>query len=317
MKRIILAFALLLLLGCIWPWGGGKDELELVPKHANVVVILRPAATFSDSDIAIQNWEDISYSLNRTEETTGINPMNIDRLVLFMKFDSLRPPSGYYGGFIARGGIEKDKILERMAVSNVVTQISYGDHVLYEIYPNGMPLNKSYFSFLDGNTLVGGTRQAVQDSIDTSVGRAESVKSTPKLSQTYDSFDKSSLLIFLMNFPPQLKSDINNSREEQLSPRVLSHVDCVGLSLMKKAKTVNVELFVSAEDAPSASDISNSFDKMLSLMKGLAPSGSTVEAVLKKINVEANGNKVAVTLSSNPDELKKLRDDLYAFQPRQ
>jgi len=318
MKKILLLFALLLLPGCIWPWGGSKDELELVPKSANSVIILRPSAIFNDSDISsFYSQANITDEVGRVEATTGIDETKINRMVLFMKFESTKPSRSSYGGFIVRGAIDKNKILESMKLNNIIANMSYGNQPVYEVSAKQAPQNKSYFYFFDSNTLVGGTREAVQDSIDASSGKTESVKSRQKLSQTYDALDKNSLLIFLLDIPPQLKSDISQSAGNLSNSKAFSRVDCVGLSLAKEGRNININLQAAAEDAPSANDASNAIGDGLSTLKGLAPSGSVFETIINKMNVGAKGDKVTASLTITFDELKSLRDELYPPPPTQ
>ncbi len=313
MRKILLVFAIALLLaGCVLPWGS-KDELEMVPKSANAVVILRLSAMFNDSDLSLQTWQNMSSELKRAEETSGVNPSKIDRLVLFMKVNSLQSTSESYGGFIARGTMDKNNILEKMRVNNVVTEMDYANHNMYEISSNEEPENKSYFSFLDDNTIVGGTRQAVQDSIDTDSGKMESVKSNKQLIQVYDMLDKNSLVMFFMEISPDMKSEMSDSQQTQLNTAALSHVNSTGFSFVKGGKATNFKLLFVAEDDPSASDISDFFTKGLSTLKGLVPAGSTSETVVKKVKVETKGSIVTVSLLSTTDQLKKLQDELQTF----
>jgi hypothetical protein len=316
MKKILLAFALLLLAGCIWPWGGSKDELELVPKSANSVIIIRLSAALNDSDISpYYSQVDLTSELKRVEATTGIDETKIDRVVLFMNFDSTQPSGNSYGGFIIRGTMDKGKILENMNLNNIITNTSYGNQPMYGISSKQAPQNKSYFYFFDSTTLIGGTKEAVQDSIDASNGKIENVKARQKLSQTYDALDKKSLLIFLLDISPNMKNEVNNIAENQSTARAFSHVDCVGLSLSKDGKDVSIKLLVNTEDAVSANDVSIALEDQLYPLKGIAQSGSALESITKKVNIAAKGNVVTVTLPTTVEELKNLQEQTYVSLP--
>jgi hypothetical protein len=313
MKKILLVLALLLLAICVWPWGGSKDALDLVPKSANSVIITRPSPMLNDPDILsfYNSSQTAAYEIKRVEATTGINETKIDRLVLFFNFDSFKRSNDSYGGFILSGSIDKDRVLQSMRLNNEVTEMSYGNHAFYEVYPKQNPGNMSYFSFLDDSTLVGGTKQAVEDSIDVSSGKLESVKARQKLAQTYGALDKQSLLIFLLDVSPNMKREMNNTPGNQSTSRAFSHIDCMGLSFAKDGKDINIKLLVNTEDAVSANDVSNALGDSLYSLNGIAPRGSTLEKIIKKVNIAAKGNIVTMTLQTTFDELKNLQNELY------
>jgi hypothetical protein len=309
MKKIII-IAILLLTGCcaLLPLGGSKDELEFVPKPANLVVILRPSAIFNDPDFpSLDSQYDITSQMNKLEENSGIDLTKLDRFVLFTNSDS----STSYGGFIARGPIKKDDVVENIAVDNIITNTTYGGHVIYEITPKEAG-NGSYLSFLDDNTFVLGSKDAVKDSIDVSSGKLESVKSRQNLSQTYDALDKKSLLILLMDVSPKMKKDIKNLKGIPFNADAMSRMKCAGLSLARGDANVSLEVLVTADDSASASGISNSLGKVISLIKVNAPSGSATESVIERLNVKTKGNTVTVTLPSTFDDLKQMVDELQS-----
>jgi hypothetical protein len=172
----------------------------------------------------------------------------------------------------------------------------------------------TYFSFLDGNTLAGGSENAVKDSIDTSAGKMDSVKKRQNLSQTYDSLDKDSLLILLLDSTPNMRSEMSKSSSGPFNTTALSHMKCMGISLLKQANNINIKMLLTADDAESANDISDGFDNMLSLIKDspLVQSGSTLEKVLKKVKLDTNESAVTVTLSTTYSQLTDLRDEFSA-----
>jgi hypothetical protein len=312
MKKI-LALLALLLVGCIsLPWWGSKDEFEMVPKSANALIILRPSSILNDSDFVSQynSSQEMEYEMGRVEATTGIDPTKIERLVLFFKFDSFTQESEAYGGFVAKGNIESSKVLEKMRANNMITELKYENRVLYEISSKQSPENKTYMSFLDGNILVGGSRKAVEDCIDLSNGKGESVRGRQKLSRAYDKLERKSLFIFLLESSQNMKREMNESNEELFSIKALSRMESLGFSLDKREKTVDFRLFVLAEDAAGANEITKLFEKSLSIAKGFSRSGSTLESVLARIKLESSGNEVSSSLSSDLDELGKLNDEV-------
>ncbi|NYZ79370.1 hypothetical protein H0N99_04450 [Candidatus Micrarchaeota archaeon] len=316
MKKILLVFALLLLAGCLCPYllGGSKDVLELVPKSANVVLIVRPSAILNDSDLSsLYNYGGTAYNKQRIETTTGIDPTKIDRIVLFTEVNSLKSTDNSYGAFIARGTMDKNTVLDKMRVDNYVTQLSYGGQDLYEISSKQSPGDVSYFSFLDSSTLVGGTKEAVEDSIDTNAGKMDSVKTRQNLSQIYDALDKNSLIILLMDIPQQMKREISQSLSSQPNFQALSQIDCIGLSAVKNSKNINIKMLVTADDASSATDVSDAFDKGLSTLKGVAPAGSTIETIANKLSVDAKGVTVTVNLQTTSNELNSLIGELSSL----
>jgi len=312
-KTTIVLFLLLLTAGCIGlPWGGSKDELDFVPKSANALLIIKPSSILNDSDFAsiYNSSEQMTSEMSRVEATTGLNPTKIDRIVMFFTLESFGQESEMYGGFIARGDINKDNILEKMRLNNVVNELSHDSKAMYEIVSKESPQNKTYLSFLDGNTMVGGSKNAVEDSIEVSNGRMESVKSRQKLASLYDKQETNSILIFLMETPQDMKREFNTSSQEIFSIRALSRMDSLAFSLVKKEKTVELKLTLLAEDAAGANEISKLFEKLFSTAKGLSPSGSTLESIIAKTKLEASGSEVSVSLSSTSDELEKVNEEL-------
>jgi len=316
MKKIILVFALLLLAGCVCPYlpGGSKDELELVPSSANVVIIVRPSAILNDSDLSqLYSSNGGTASIQNIQTSTGIDPTKIDRFVLFTQINSLQSTGNSYGGFIARGTIDQNSVLDKMRVDNDVTQLSYGGQTIYEMSSKQSPENITYFSFLDSSTLVGGTKQVVEDSIDTNAGKMDNVLTRQNLSQTYNTFDKNSLVIILMDVPPQLKSDISQSLSSQPDYASLSQIDCLGLSAVKNSGTININTLITADDAASATGVSDALDKGLSTFKGVVPSGSTMQAVANKMDVVSKGATVTVSFSTTANELNSLMNEFSSM----
>jgi hypothetical protein len=313
MKKILLVLALLLIAGCICPYllAGSKDELELVPKTANFVLILRPSAILNDSSLSQLYNSNGQYNIQDIETTTGIDPTQMDRLVLFAQFDSLQSSPESYSGFIAHGTIDQNTVLDKMRVDNDVTQLTYGGQTIYEISPMDAPENVSYFAFLDSSTLVGGTKEAVEDSIDTSAGKMNSVLTLQNMSQTYDSFDKNSLVIVLMYVPTQLKSELSqdlNSEPAFADFTALSEIDCIGLSLVKNGDTMNINTLLTADDTASAGDVSDALSKGLLDFKGsqYVQPGTALASIVNKVDIETKGATVTVDLSTTPDELNSL-----------
>jgi hypothetical protein len=314
MKKITLLLAVLLLAGCcaLLPLGGSKDVLEFVPKSANFVAIARSSAIFNDSDLSTYR-SPYTSQIDTMESHTGIDFTKMDKILLFIDSKIITSPSSSssmpYMGFILRGSINKDQILAKMRVDNTVTNFTYGNNVIYELSPTDNPESKSYFSFLDDSTLIAGSREAVQDSIDVGSGKQDSIKSNQRFSQTYDALDKNSLLILLVEVSPPMKDYINNIKGLPFNTTALSRMDFVGFSLAKQAKNLDIKLLVTAPDTVSANGISNALDKALSFAQGATQSGSALEAFVKKVKVVANGDTVTVTLSSTIDEIKQVQTE--------
>jgi hypothetical protein len=318
MKKITLVLAFLLIAGCcaLLPLGGAKDEIELVPKTANIVVILRPSALINDSDFSsiYDSNGGMTSQITKFEDTSGIDPAKIDRVVFFSSINSFQHADFSYGAFIMRGTMDKDKILTNMRTDNSVTETSYGGQTLYELTPNDTPENKSYYCFLDANTLLGGTKKAVQDSIDTNAGKMNSVKTRQNLSSIYDSFDKNSLAILLMDISSGMKNDISGSIPEQLNATSLSHMNSLGVSVAREASDINFTVMMVAENAHSASDLSTFFGNTASLLKGVVKSGSTEETFLNDLNIKKKGDAVTLSLLTTSYDFQNLRDEMQQPQ---
>jgi hypothetical protein len=323
MKKIILLPILaLLILGCcgILPWFSSKDEFEMIPKTANAVVIIKPSSILNDSDFESLSSSEIDNEIKQAEETTGMDPEKIDRLILFFKLDSLSQQSVTYTGFIAKGAIDKDKVLEKMGQDNTVNELNYDNRVIYEMSPKEMPQNKSYFTFIGGNiltggdVLIGGTKEAVEDSIDVDAGKGESIKSRGNLSKIYDRFDKNSIFIFMIESSQDVKQSMNTGAGP-LNLSALSHTDSLGLSANKAGKSIDFKLMLLADGATGANSISKLLEKSISFAKGLSESGSSLENILTKIKIETTGSEVSVSLSSTVDELRNTYEELGATSP--
>lgn len=312
MRKPILLLLLLLLAGCLTlPWEAQKDELEFVPRAANALIIFRPSSLLNDSDFnSLYNSSDeVQFEVKRVEATTGINPAKLERIVLFFTFDSLKQESEAYGGFIARGEIEKEKVLNSMKLNNIIKETTYNNQVIYEVSSKEAPENKTYFSFLQNNILIGGSRNAVQDAVDVSNGKGESVKARSALKRAYEKLDSKAVFLLLFENTPQIKEELKTSGGMP-SPAPLSGMDSLGFSISKKERNLDFTTILIAQDASSANNISNLIERSISFLKGLSPQDSALEKITKKIRIETRNDEVWVTLSSTLDEIEKLSKEI-------
>ncbi|MEM3555156.1 MAG: DUF3352 domain-containing protein [Candidatus Micrarchaeia archaeon] len=313
--RKLAIVALLLLLGCVTlPWETQKDELEMVPNSANALIIFRPSSLLNDSDfIALYNSsEEMQLEIKRIEATTGINPTNVERIVLFFKFDSLEQESETYGGFIARGKIEKEKILDSMKLNNLINELKYNNQIIYEVTSKEAPENKTYFSFLQ-NFLVGGSKEAVEDSVDLVNGKGESIKARSSLKRVYEKLDEKAVFMLLFENTEAIRRELNSS-DGSFGVAAFSKTKSTGFSISKEGRKINFKAIILADDAPSANDISKLIESSLSLARGISPAESTLADVLGKIKVETHTEEIWVKLETNLDEIEKLNkelDELY------
>lgn len=315
MKKITLLLAVLLLAGCcgFLFQSAPKEVLSLVPKTANTVIIIRPSAILNDSDISssFSSPDQMSSKLGSLKQTSGLNMSQIDQIVLFLKIDSIQGEVTY-AGFIARGVIDNNSVIQSMEVDDYVTQTNYGDQVMYEITSKNDPTNKTYACFLDSSTLVGGTKEAVQDTIDVNSGKLDNVKANPNFNETYNALDNSSLAIMLMDLTP-LKGGISQSVGNDTSSQSLSHLDYLGITFAKQEKNVNITILLTAEDSATASDLSDQTTKSLTGIEGMVKAGSPIDTIAREVNVNSNGKIVKITLSSNIDDLKSLANTLQSM----
>jgi len=310
MKKLTFLLLFVLFFGCIALPGGQKDELEMVPKSANALIIFRPSALLNDSDfITMYNsTEEMQFEIKRVEATTGINPTDIERIVLFFKFDSLKQESEAYGGFIAKGKIEKEKVLNNMKLNNLINELKHDNQVIYEVASKEAPENKTYFSFLQ-NFLVGGSKEAVEDSVDLGNGKGESIKTRSSLKRVYEKLDEKAVFMLLFENTETMREELNSSKGT-FSSAAFSRMKSLGLSISKDGRKIYLKTILLADDAPSANDISKLVESYVSLARGLSPAESTLASVLGKIKVETHSDEVWVNLQTDLDEIEKLNKEL-------
>jgi hypothetical protein len=312
MKKITLVLAVLLLAGCcgFLSLSSPKDVFELVPKTADIIIIARPSAILNDSDLSSYT-PDMQSQINSAQQGSGMDPAKIDKVVIFMTSSSLNSQTPYTG-FIIRGTINKGTVLGNISHTNTITNTTYGNSLVYEAYPRGGSGTPSYFTFLDDSTLVVGTQDAVQNTIDVNSGKMDSIKSNQNLSQMYSSFDKNSLVMLLMVDSAAVRDYTSSMSSAALDTSSLSSADYFGLSILKEMKNINIKLLVTADNSASANSISTLFNKILSTVKGLTKSGSATETLVNNINVATSGSMVTVTLSTTPDQLKQVQADMQS-----
>jgi len=316
MKKIILVLILaLFVFGCcgISLPGGSKDEFEMIPKAANAVIILKPSSILNDSDLKSFRTGDIDYEMSHFEQNTGINPRSIDRLIIFFSIDSLNQQEVPYSGLIAKGTMDKDKILEKIRENNTVIELNYDTRVMYEISPTETSANESYLSFIGDNVIVTGSKEAVQDSIDVDTGKGDSIEKRQNLTSVYNQLGKDSLLLLMVESSPNIKREISKAGSQAtalLNLQPLSQMDSLGLSLNKVGKDIDFRLIIFTDQAAGASGIVRVLDKAISTARDMSQSGSSVEKLLAKIKIATDKNEVSVSLSSTFNEIKKAYGEL-------
>ena len=313
MKKVIpLLILALLIFGCcsILPWSSSKDEFEMIPKTANAVVIIKPSSILNDTDLKSISSSEIDNELERVQETTGIDPQTIDRFILFFKLDSFNQQSLTYYGFIAKGAINKDRVLGKMRVDGTVNELNYDDRVMYEMSPNHTPQDKTYFYFINSNTLIGGSKEAVEDSVALDTGKGESIKSRPSLTKLYNELGRDSMFVLLVQSSSNINHELNREFASSINITALSHMDSIGLSLNKVEKNVALNMIILADDSAGANDISELLSNVLSIAKGMSNSSSSLGSLLEKISIAPTGNEVSVTFSSTFSKLKAAYNEL-------
>jgi hypothetical protein len=309
MKKVILMLILtLFILGCCgitWP-GSSKDEFDMIPKTANVVIILKPSLALNDSDFKSLSGNALDSAMSQVEGTTGINFRTVDRLIIFTSVDSFNQESTYYG-YIAKGTIDQSQILEKIKQNNTVTNLDYGGRVMYEISPTETSSNETYLSFIGDNILVAGSKEAVQDLIDVDTGKLDSVDTRGNLTTLYKDLGKDSLFLFMAESSPNIKREISDQGSQystMIDLQPLSQVDSLGLSLDKAGKNIDLKMFVLTDQAAGASGVVRVLDKVISIVRSMPSSGSSVKNLLAKVHIGSDQSEVSFNVSSTINELK-------------
>ncbi|MCX6776425.1 MAG: hypothetical protein NTY73_00405 [Candidatus Micrarchaeota archaeon] len=315
MKKITILLAVLLLAGCcgFLSLGGSKDLFELVPKTADIIIIARPSAILNDSDLSSYT-SDMQSQVDTIQQNSGMDPMKIDRLAIFMTSSSMDSQTTYMG-VIIRGTIDKGRVLSNLSSTNTITNTTYENSLVYKASPKGGHGTPVYFAFLDDSTLIVGTQDAVRNTIDVNSGKMDSIKSNQNFSQMYTSFDKNSIVMLLMADSSTVKDYIRSMGGASFNTSSLSSADYFGLSILKEMKNINIKLLVIADNSASASSISTLFNKVLSTVEGLTQSGSAAESLVNNVNVATSGSTVTVTVSTTSDQLDQLQEEMQSPQP--
>ncbi len=309
MKYKLFAFfcVLALLFGCTLPGG----EKNLVPSKANFVLTMKVADFFSDADVQElikEQSEDIEEELQDTYEETGIDVKKMTKIVLFGDSSSfsgtLRTTSSSYGAGIIYGQFDQAKVISKIKENEAIKEQSYEGVTLYVDEDT-----ESATAFVEG-AVVAGTPSAVKDVIDVSKGKQQAL-SNAKLNAVTENIDSAGMVSLVAIIPEESRQQMASSPSSgPVNTQQFSKVGAVGLSVNKQASNINVKVALLADDAASAGKVEDVLSGLVSMGKGFAKPGSSMEALLEKVAVSSSGSIIKVSLTTTKSELEALNKEI-------
>lgn len=162
--------------------------MDLVPATAKTVVVFRPKELLEDPYFRMfynaKSRMSLSIDIENFETERGIDMGSVEKVIIFN--DRIRTPmsdADGYGATIIRGGINIDRIKGKMEGKGLLGSEQYGSYTLYFVM-------QTYFAFVDDNTVVVGSKDAVVDVLDVKMRKSVGLTKTSVYSSVFKTINK-------------------------------------------------------------------------------------------------------------------------------
>jgi len=321
---IIVTLVISLLIGC----GGTVSESEnsaLLPQRADTVGLLELGRILDDRDITglydrlpkeAGDPETFDEAMDQATDESGIDPRSFKDVLFFADTSSGTGDSSYFGAIVT-GSIDKDRIISAMEGSGEIS-LDTTEYKGYDIYTDTE--QTSALAFLDGDTLVVGSLEAVMDVIDVKVG------DEPAMSG--DVADKyASLGSVLVKMAANISSDTVEDAVNQVTDLLpvpidlssLANIETAELTVDKENQSLNLDLVLCFTDNASAKAVKglvtlakamiNMFEVPEEGPGGLPiPEGSqaVLSGLLSNLDAEVVDECLTISLNMTFDEIEDL-----------
>jgi hypothetical protein len=304
--------------------GGGKetDPVKLVPEgstliaQANLGAILASEGSASIFD-ALPLDEDgpqtLDELLDEAIEETGVDLRQLSQLAIFTDLSRVEE----FSGVVVRGTFDEDSLISaiRNSTGSILITTDYKGRVLYTPEDDS---DSFTLAVLEEETLVLGTREAVQAVIDVQDGDRE-----PLSGAILDRFNDLGLGLF------RLELDLSTSDFVQRLPALgeipfldegieslpgvqdaLQDLQLVGLSLSQNGQILILRTNLDFASTDSATEIGDFLDGVLKLAAGLIPDQETQDLV-KKIELDTDESRVTLRLEMTAAEVGPLVTGIF------
>ncbi len=307
---MILALVLTGIMGCS---ESTPDAMDLIPNNASILGNVQVKDIISDKDM-INSYNEVDKGPGQPEtfddamdqilENIGLDLRDCTEITMFA--DMALFAGGQYLAFIVEGSFkEKDVIdgFEDMSESEFDTR----DYKGYKLYFDDE--DDTGIVFLSGKMFILGTVDAVEDSIDVSIGDRDRISGV-----TLDTYNQlgDSLLRFVFEYPEVARQALNEEQAQNdfpLSTESFSDIDIIGMSIDKEGETVSIRLNPHFKSADSAKDVENTLNGFIMLFKGMG-GDAELSKLLDKIVIVVSGSWVNISMDITTSEIEELTESL-------
>lgn len=287
--------------------------IEIVPADINLIAGIQISKIVNDQDIinAYNEMEKESgqpqtfnEALDELFKESGIDINDFSKALIFGDISNIEQSE--YVGFIAEGTFDKNDFIKNVE-ENSGEEFSTSNYKGYKLY-SGEDDDFS-FSFLNDKMLLGGSTQAVRDSID--VIKGDSKPFEGQLLDTYNRFSNA-LISLAIEVPEEARDTFTDqpmTGDMPVSLDAFSSIDVVGFSLDKENSTLNGRIELHFLDADSVQDAYDTLSGMISMFKGMME-----ETGLKELlgNIEVSISESWITLAIKI-ELSQIEELMEAY----
>ncbi|MBC8460245.1 MAG: hypothetical protein H8D67_19850 [Deltaproteobacteria bacterium] len=259
-----LCAAIFLFAGC------GKEPQELVPARGNLLLFVKMKQVIQDRDLSQAMKID---ELKSELDAVDITPKDISQMMLFMGSAPSSERMGYLG-MILEGDYDAKQKVKQLAKQGWDKK----RHLKDEYYYN--PASGECIAYLNGNTMVFGSKEALCDVLDVRRGKKKSLIKHPTYNKLAKQIGEGSAPITMHIIVPQEVLDIGQTGLE-LSKTILELLNVgaigvllgkiglvqgLGMSINHSGNDFPVEMLCLMQSEGAASFISGS----LNLLKGIS-----------------------------------------------
>ncbi len=211
-----------------------------------------------------------------------------------------------YGGAIVFTGIDSSTALEAMKNQPDVefTEETYeGKTVLHS-----SQTEQGYLGMVSEGVYVGGTEDAVKDTIDIAVGSGSAISGTVADALTNA---RQGAMRFALKMPQTQSSD-GGSSSTQMGGQMTQNLDVVSGTLLYQAGgNVGLEMSLTMSDQESAGQLNQQLNQFIQLYKQRAEQeqgGEQLARILENVSVNQNGNTVTINYEDSVDNIISMAE---------
>jgi len=287
-----------------------ENAIELIPANVDMIAGIQISKIINDQDIkdAFDTMikspgqpATFDEALDELFQESGIDVRNCSYALIFGDIANIEQTE--YIGIIVEGEFDETEIINKIE-ENANEELTTSDYKGYRLYTFG---DENFtLSFLDGKKLLGGSIQAVKDSIDVSMGEGEPFQG--QLLDTFHRYDNaliSSALINTVDEAPDMDDMPISLDDLGISLDAFSSIDVAGFALDKENSTLKGRYELHFLGTDSMQDAYDTLSGIISLAKGMAEEPDLKE-LLGKIEVSVSESWLTIEFSIEIPQLENL-----------